>query len=363
MNDLSFAEQAAIDRPRQLIDIAGQIANEAAARGAFDEFAKQKSASTRRAYLGDLKVFAEYLAAATNEVGKLVSHESEEKAPTADELISDASAWTGITHGLVEMFRGWMLDKGYSIKSINRRLGTVRVYAMLAAKGEHLDRNEALLIQSVKGYGHKAGINVDKERAKTATATRISRQKVSATHISEEQAKALKAQPDTPQGRRDRLMMCLLLDHGLRVGEVALLEVRHFNIKTGVLDFYRPKVALEQKHTLTADTILALTAWFESGDCPESGPILRGSRKGGHLTHSGMTEGGINKRVGQLGKAIDIDALSPHDCRHHWATYWADRVDTLKRGLLQLKEAGGWSSLAMPERYVERAAFANEGMA
>jgi integrase len=43
------------------------------------------------------------------------------------------------------------------------------------------------------------------------------------------QAKVLKSQPDSPQGRRDVLLMCLLLDHGLRVGEAIRLEVVDFN--------------------------------------------------------------------------------------------------------------------------------------
>ncbi len=35
-----------------------------------------------------------------------------------------------------------------------------------------------------------------------------------------------------------------------------------------------------------------------------------------------------------------------------------DKVDVLR-----LQEAGGWSSLAMPRRYVEEAQIANDGMA
>jgi site-specific recombinase XerD len=43
--------------------------------------------------------------------------------------------------------------------------------------------------------------------------------------LERDQVAALKTQPDTPQGRRDALLMCLLLDHGLRVGEVAILVI------------------------------------------------------------------------------------------------------------------------------------------
>ena len=124
-----------------------------------------------------------------------------------------------------------------------------------------------------------------------------------------EQAKALKEQPDTPQGRRDALLMCLLLDHGLRCGEAALLEVNDFNPKEGAMSFYRPKVDKEQTHKLTADTLRALRAWLDSGDCAPLGPVLRGSRKGGELTDAGMSERAITKRVRYLGEQIGIEGL------------------------------------------------------
>ena len=60
----------------------------------------------------------------------------------------------------------------------------------------------------------------------------------------------------------------------------------------------------------------------------------------------------VGKDIGEL---AGVEGLSPHDCRHAWATRNA------KHGLEWLQQAGGWSSLAMPERYVEAAKIANEG--
>jgi integrase len=150
----------------------------------------------------------------------------------------------------------------------------------------------------------------------------------------------------------------LLLDHGLRVGEVARLQVSDFDLKAGEMRFYRPKVDKTQTHKLSGDTQRALQAWFESGDAPAAGPLLRASRKNGELTDAGMTEWSISQRVRTLGERIGLDGLSAHDCRHYWATFWADKVDVLR-----LQEAGSWSSLAMPRRYVEESEIANEGMA
>jgi integrase len=64
----------------------------------------------------------------------------------------------------------------------------------------------------------------------------------------------------------------------------------------------------------------------------------------------------IQARVHLLGEAIGLKHLSPHDLRH----YWASAAIAGGTDLLALQEAGGWASLDMPRRYVERAKIANE---
>src|SRR5205814_9889481 len=109
------------------------------------------------------------------------------------------------------------------------------------------------MIKMVSGYRHKEGRNVDAKRE----VTRVGDKKAEAVSISPQQARALKQQSNTPQGRRDALLMCLLLDHGLRCGEVAALTVESLNMSTGLLTFYRQKVDKVQTHRLTRDTLLA----------------------------------------------------------------------------------------------------------
>jgi integrase len=68
--------------------------------------------------------------------------------------------------------------------------------------------------------------------------------------------------------------------------------------------------------------------------------------------------GGYERAYAMLHAEWYVDGRkSAHDCRHHWATCWADKVDVLR-----LQEAGGWSSLHMSRRYVEEAEIANAGM-
>jgi integrase len=230
----------------------------------------------------------------------------------------------------------------------------VKTYAKLAYKAGAITTHEHSMIRQVVGFTRRESRRVDQKR----DVTRVGDKKADPTRITEEQAAALKMQPDTPQGRRDALMMSLLLDHGLRCGEVALLKVKHVDLDSGHLRFFRPKVDKEQVHRLTADTLRAAYKYFMTGDVPDEGYLLRSSRKGGKLTSAGMTERAITKRVRVLGRRIGIRKLSAHDCRHYWATH-AARSGT---DPFALQEAGGWNSLAMPRRYVEDAKVANKGV-
>ena len=318
---------------------AGAVANHYAALTAFSDYRNRKADNTLAAHDADLVTFADYLA-----------HVGVDVAGSA--LSTDPASWQGMTWGLVKGFVAWMLGEGYAIGSINRKLSTAKVYAKLAAQAGAIGTEDLALIRSVTGYGGKEAKRVDERR----DVTRIGSKKENHIPLTVEQVKELKAQPDTAQGRRDALLLSLLLDLGLRVGEVALLEVEDFNLKENVLRFYRPKVGIDQTHRMTPDLRQAFAAWVESGNCPEDGPVLRGSRKGGKLTGAGMSETSITERVRTLGETIGVTGLSAHDCRH----YWASRAASQGTDAFALRDAGGWNSLAMPSRYVEAATIANE---
>ncbi|MCC6147953.1 MAG: tyrosine-type recombinase/integrase [Anaerolineaceae bacterium] len=91
---------------------------------------------------------------------------------------------------------------------------------------------------------------------------------------------------------------------------------------------------------------------------PVQGPLLRRSFKDGSLGKAGLTERAITQRVNLLGRTIGVFGVSAHDCRHFWATS-AARHGT---DPFSLQEAGGWSSLAMPRRYVEDNEISNDGI-
>ena len=353
-----------VAQPPDLV-LAGAVANRAAARSVFAAFQDRKAPHTRRRHQADLQLFRKYLAQAGVATG---------------DLFTEPDAWHGVTWGLVAGFVEWQLQRGYAIGSVNVRLATVKTYCQLALHAGAIDHDAYVRIKAVTGYSHKEGRNVDQRRP----TTRTGRKKAAAVSITGPQARQLKRQPnDTPQGRRDALLMCLLLDHGLRVSEIAGLRVEDFDLAAGAMRFYRPKVDLVQTHELSRDTLRAANAYLLiNGDAPKTGPLLPGSRKNRQLStekmqggrrkardidagvvdrapaENGMTAGAINKRVGFLGQTIGLHGLSPHDCRHYWATS-ASRGGT---DIKSLQDAGGWKSPAMPLRYVESQAVANRGV-
>lgn len=319
----------------------GAVANEHAKAAAFIEYTMRKSPNTLRRQRDDLADFARFLSRAGINTA-------------AEALQEDPEAWRGATFGIVAAYRGYMMKAGNAIGVVNLRLSTVRVYCGLAAQAGTVEPNELVLIRSVKGYAAKESRNVDEKRETKRMGTR----KDAANVLASDQLAKIRARPDTPQGRRDAVMLGLLGGLGLRVGEVCGLTVGNVNIAGNTVSFYRPKVDKHQTHELRGALATAMRAYIEqdAGSDPKA-PLLRASRKGGALTHEGMTRFGIAKRVQQLGKEIGVSNLSPHDLRHSWATGKAKKKD-----VVALRDAGGWSSLAMPSRYIHAAAIANAGL-
>jgi len=339
---------------------AGQIANQLAGMAAWKDYQARLAQNTRDRQENDLALFAAYLT---------------EKGLQAGDFYRDPEAWRGVTWGLVDGFIKWLRDGGYAIATLNVRLATLKAYCRLAVQAETLGNAEYARIQTIKSYRRIEGRNIDEERTAAGIPTRRlvrwvrgenAFRKAAPTPLTEDQAKALKKQPDTPQGRRDALLIGLLLDLGLRVGELARLQVGDFDLKAGELRFYRPKVNKVQTHSLKkTEALLSTARAYLVQDAPVLGSIWRasaskldGKAMTGQLTHQGMGTRALTERVRVLGARVGVKGLSAHDLRHYWATQAALHGTPIER----LKEAGGWTSLVMPDHYIEAARIANEGV-
>lgn len=346
--------------------IAGQAANQAAARATFADYRARKAKNTVRRQDADLQLFGDYL---------------EATGLPAGDFATDPAAWQGITWGLVQGFIKWMLLQGYAVDSVNVRLSTVKQYAQLALQAGALPVSEYAMIRTVKGYSHNEKPNIDGERKAAGIETRRTtkarmttkaredrparpaqaRKKAAAIFLTKEQRDALTSHDGTQQGKRDALMLLLMLDHGFRVGEVAGLQAADFNLPAGTITFYRPKTKRTDTHKMTDATLRAARAYWKYA--PAEGNVWRnsamkneGRARRGKLTGQGMTPNAIYKRVELLGRKIGIDGLSPHDLRHTFA-------ERAKHNATKtLQDAGGWNSPAMALRYQARGKIANDGL-
>lgn len=318
---------------------AGLMVNKIASQSLFHRYRESKSNNTLSRQDGDLRLFARYL----TQSGISIQH---------TDFTTNPEAWRGVTWGIVAGFVQWQLHEGYAISSINTRLSTIKCYARLATKAGAINKQEGSLIETVSGFSQSQGINVDAKRSLTFLTPQTT------ILLSTPQAQTLKYEhPNTPQGRRNRLIMCLLLDHGLRASEAIALIHDNINFEEETLRFWRPKTKQWTTHRLTPDTMNALIAYKPF--MPIEGSILRGSHKSGTLTDKKLTRITLSRTVQSLGIQVGlyktnkfnkkVGTLSAHDCRHFCATDMARRGYALR----SLMDWFGWSSPSMAMRYIE----------
>lgn len=325
------------------MQMAGKAANHFAEQNAFTDYLERKAERTRMTQRNALAKFAEFLEAAN--------------VPNidADCLQNDPQCWQDIEWGLVEAFKKWLLKEGYSTATVNNRLSVVKVYAKLASTAGAMSTDNYARIRLVSGYSGKEAKRIDEKRE----VTRTGHKKAEHTSLTDSQVKTLKDWMiyEGEQGARDCLLMCLLLDHGLRCGEVAILKAGDFNLADSTFTLYRPKVDITQTHKMTKDTLQALEHYLNARpENVENDLLLVGSTRWNGLTNKPMSTRAITKRVKYLGETLlGVEKLSAHDCRHNWAS-------SVNGDVFALQEAGGWKSLTMPRHYKELAKVANEGI-
>jgi len=162
-------------RLNDIMTQAGQAANKAGARHAFEDHTARKADNTIRRKIADLALFETFLRSA---------------GVPAVGLYENPQAWRGITWGIVEAFRNWQLQQGYAIGSINGRLSTVRTFAKIAAKAGAITAQESILIASVQGYTSKEAKHIDEKRRADGMHTRKGHKKAEAVTIPQDIAEA-----------------------------------------------------------------------------------------------------------------------------------------------------------------------------
>ena len=325
----------------------------------FAEVFAEKSENTRKRYNKELRNFGAFLYPA---------------APQPPRMLQPAD-WKGVTAQDIREYKNYLLyTRGLSVSSVNQTVFIVRSFGALSAAYDGMSETEVFkATQKAKGIKSNAAENINELRG----TTRASNKKEKATIITKFQAEKLKHEhADDLQGRRDALLMCLLLDLGLRISDVVALTMENINMETRTISLTTKKTKTALNLYMTDDIYNAAANYFDYyTPAAATDPIWYGVTKGGgrivaHWVEEKDADGniikkweGFNKhsaqmRVTALGAALGIEKFSAHDCRHYWVT----AADKGGSSLLAITEAGGWTSPTMPMRYVNKSKISNSGI-
>ena len=240
-------------------------------------FANIDNSRTRRAYQIDLRDFMTFTG------------------------VAQATEFRTVTRAHVLAWRKHLEARQLSGATIRRKL------AALASLFDYLCERNAVLVNPVAGVKRPRGNN---NEGKTPA-------------VGNHQARALldAPDPDTLKGKRDRAMLAVLLDHGLRREELCLLKVRDIHDRRGVphlrIHGKGNKVRHVPLHPASAErlhTYLGAARHGAAADAPLFQPIQNTGRP--------MTGDGVYKCVRSYAarSGIAIDGFGVHGLRATAAT-------------------------------------------
>lgn len=336
------------------------IADQVAAGHVLQDYKARKSEETKRKQHFDLEVFTMYLQAA--------------RFPVTSQLEHDLSAWSNISHGLVDGFLKWSIQRGDKTTTINSRLSTIQKYCELAKRAGFLSPDQQSKIRAVKGYRGKDARNLNELRGDQTGHEHA--KKATPVLFAPAHAALMKRNAANARGKnaaRNLLIICLLLDHGLREEEIANLNMSAISLQAATLAFYSHKTDSYHTHDLTPDSLQAARLYLATvpAQREQDQPLFPGiehhrersaynpmktAKSARRQSDQRIAERTIAHIVAKIGAAIGLEHLSPHDCRHYVAT------DALRNGtdVKSLQGLLGHSSPAMSLKYAELAKVANK---
>lgn len=261
---------------------------------------RRASAHTLRAYRKDLEVFIEFL---TDYLGK-----------------SEGDLLT-IQRQDIRSFIALQTRLGYAKRSIQRRLSSLKSLYKFLCRGERIKINPARLVKGPK---------LPKRLPQVFTQSQIEEvfAKLSATTGKED-----------PNISRDRTIIELLYDQGLRISELAGLDIGDVDFSKGEIKVFG-KGSKERILPLSSRAAQALKAHIGSR---EPGPLFLNPRTGKRMGVRDLRRI-VNYYLSQL---PDAPAVKPHALRHSFATHLLERGADLRA----VQELLGHASLSTTQVY------------
>ncbi len=218
----------------------------------------------------------------------------------------------------------WLMKQGVAKVSIARKLSAIRSFYGYLVREGMLPENPLATVSSPK---------LDRRLPSFLTQAEVRR--------------LLEApDPTTPQGLRDRALLELLYASGLRVSELARLDLGQVNLDTREIRV-RGKGAKERMVLMGKPAAEALTAYLSQGR-----PALLGKKRSSALflnRYGGwLTERSVQITLEKYARDAGIDKrVHPHMIRHTFATHLLDGGADLR----VVQELLGHASLASTQIY------------
>ncbi|OGP79259.1 MAG: tyrosine recombinase XerC [Deltaproteobacteria bacterium RBG_16_49_23] len=214
--------------------------------------------------------------------------------------------------------------------SIARKISTLRSFFRYLAKEKLVSSNPAKAVSTPK---------VEKYLPATLTVDEAFRLMESPGRSSEKPSKA----EAKKRAVRDRAILELLYSSGLRVGELVGLNLKHLDLRLGIVRVMG-KGRKERIVPIGKKAIEALNAYLERRGNPEDEGALFINLRGGRLT---------SRSVGRLIKQYTrssgiVRRVSPHSLRHSFATHLLDAGADIR----EIQEMLGHASLSTTQRYI-----------
>ena len=236
-----------------------------------------------------------------------------------------------ISRTLILEFRAAMLNRNLSASTINVKLSAVRK-----------------LVEEAK----RAGVVSAEDAAQMVDVPNVRQQGTRLGNwLTRDQAKELLAVPDrsTLKGKRDYVILALLVGCALRRNELAMLDLQTIQLREGrwVIADLCGKGRRIRTVAVPMWVKQGVNTWMTAASI-EEGRLLRRVSKSGKTQGDGLSDWAIWSVVEQAAKAIGIERFGAHDLRRTCAKLCRKAGGDLE----QIKFLLGHSSIQTTERYL-----------
>jgi integrase len=207
-------------------------------------------------------------------------------------------------------------------------------------------------VRKMVGEARRAGLLGQEEAASLTDIPNISQKGTRLGNwLTREQAKELLAVPDrsTLKGKRDYVILALLVGCALRRNELAELDVETIQQREGrwVLADLEGKGRRIRTVAIPVWVKQGINAWMTAAGI-EDGRLLRSVSKSGKVNRDTLSDWAVWSVVEQSAKQIEIEHLGAHDLRRTCAKLCRKSGGDLE----QIKFLLGHSSIQTTERYL-----------